>query len=58
MTYVVKAPKAEIYVIDVSFQALKDKKGLGSGRFIICEAGASASTPASPRNIGGADTEQ
>jgi NTE family protein len=25
MTYVVKAPKAEIYVIDVSFQALKDK---------------------------------
>jgi NTE family protein len=25
MTYVVKAPQAEIYVIDVSFQALKDK---------------------------------
>ncbi len=25
MTYVVKAPKAEIYAIDVSFQALKDK---------------------------------
>jgi NTE family protein len=25
MTYVVKAPEAEIYVIDVSFQALKDK---------------------------------
>ena len=25
MTYVVKAPNAEIYVIDVSFQALKDK---------------------------------
>lgn len=25
MTYVVNAPKAEIYVIDVSFQALKDK---------------------------------
>ncbi len=25
MSYVVKAPKAEVYVIDVSFQALKDK---------------------------------
>ena len=25
MTYVVNAPKADIYVIDVSFQALKDK---------------------------------
>ena len=25
MTYVVKAPEAQIYVIDVSFKALKDK---------------------------------
>ena len=46
MSYVVKAPKAKVYVIDVSFQALKDKSAL---RRAVPDARASGSRRSASR---------